>query len=120
MQRHGQETAVGYHQAKRNLALWVRRGKNMRDPVEISAALKMANELVWDAAYQHSIEPGFYNKYLVYPPENVKFFLITLKREENNQGLQLQTRGLNFIHVKKFGNKTKFFRRFVNGVRPLL
>jgi hypothetical protein len=43
----------------------------MRNPAEITASLKMGYDFIWDAAYQHNIEPGYLNRYLLYGPETV-------------------------------------------------
>lgn len=71
LNKYGSETNIDYHTAKKNLGLWVRRNKNMRTPHEVSNALKFGYEMIWDAAYQHNIEPGFLNRYLLYGPETV-------------------------------------------------
>jgi hypothetical protein len=65
---------VDIHHSKLNLGSWIRKNGNMRDPVEISASLRGAYDLLWDCAYQN-FEAGYYNRYLAYPPETVLIYL---------------------------------------------
>ena len=58
------------HTSKLNLAKWVRRGKGMRKPSEITNSLRNAYEFLYECAYCN-YEGGYYYRYLSQNPENV-------------------------------------------------
>lgn len=69
--KQGSELFTDIHRSKLNLAAWIRRGKNIRNPMEVSTALRGAYDFLFACAYQ-DYESGYYSKYLSYPPETVR------------------------------------------------
>lgn len=82
----GNELHVDIHTSKLNLAAWIRRNKNMREPVEIANALKHSYDFLYDCAYNYT-ENGVYNIYLANPPETVDKSIICNRETETGKML---------------------------------
>ena len=68
--RQGNHFIHDIHKSKLNLAKWVRKGSNMREPSEISLAIRDAYEFLYCCAYS-DFESGYYYKFLNSFPESV-------------------------------------------------
>lgn len=68
--RQGFHMITDIHTSKLNLAKWVRRGKTMRDPHEITRALRSGYDFLFACAYC-DYEGGYYFRYLSSNPEQV-------------------------------------------------
>ncbi len=68
--RQGNQVHLDYHQSKLNLAKWIRKGANIRDPMEVTRALVPAYDFLYDCAYCE-FESGVYNRFLVNSPDKV-------------------------------------------------
>lgn len=96
-----------YHMSKRNLAQWFRRGRDMKNLSEITTLHRTTQDYLYDSIY-NNIENTQYMRFLQLPPQ-------ANERMESYMKFQ----GINFAHEKKFANKTRFFEKFVKGVRVL-
>ena len=68
--RQGNQFATDIHKSKLNLAKWIRRGSNMRDPHFVSLSIRMAYEFLYECSYC-TFESGYYFKFLCQQPESV-------------------------------------------------
>jgi|LauGreDrversion4_2_1035121.scaffolds.fasta_scaffold1785751_1 hypothetical protein len=108
--RQGNLFYLDYHKSKLNLAKWIRKSANMREPKEVTRAIRSSYDFLFNCAYCE-FESGYFNKYLVDNPERYDGSLrTTFKKSE----------GLNLIDYNRFKNKSKFLQKFVKGVRPLM
>ena len=94
-----------YHMTKRNLGMWFKRGKNMRDLDQIGSLHKTALEAIYDSAYAN-MDAGIYRTYLH-------------RRPDDGKETYEASGGINNYDQVKFGNKSKFFEKFVKGSRAL-
>jgi hypothetical protein len=108
--RSGQDATLDMYKSKLNVAKWIRKGANMRNPQEVTDVISVAYDFLFACAYC-DFESGYYNRFLVEQPiryDGSKFTRID------------QMRGLNLIDYNRFKGKSNFLRKFVKGVRPLL
>lgn len=70
LNRQGHHYVTDMHKAKLNLAKWVRKGNNMREPYNVSLAIRTAYEFLFECSYCN-FESGYYFKYLSQQPESV-------------------------------------------------
>lgn len=70
--RQGNTVAMDYHKSKLNLAKWIRKGGNIRNPEEVTNTIVTAYDFLYACAYC-DYESGYYNRYLVESPEKVYF-----------------------------------------------
>lgn len=68
--RQGHHFVTDIHKSKLNVAKWVRRGANMREPHEISKSIRSAFEFLYACSYC-DFESGYYFKYVSTQPEAV-------------------------------------------------
>lgn len=97
-----------YHMSKRFLAMWFRRGKNMKNTTEIASTLQANADVLFEALYGNG-EPGIYCKYFQEYPDSNDGFKSVIKNE-----------GYDIGAFKKFAGKTRFFEKFVKGSRNLM
>lgn len=108
--RQGNQVNMDYHKSKLNLGNWIRKSSNMRDPFEVTKAIRISFDFLFACAYC-DFEAGYYNRYLIEGPE----------KYHSSPSLSVyKSRGLNLIDQNRFKNKSKFLQKFVKGVRPLL
>jgi hypothetical protein len=98
------------HKSKLNLAKWIRKGSNIRDPYEVTKVIRTSYDYLFACAYC-DYESGYFNRYLVDQPSRFDGAALVDIRK---------SRGLNLIDYKRFKGKTNFLQKFVKGVRPLL
>jgi hypothetical protein len=108
--RQGNLVHLDYHKSKLNLAKWIRKSANMREPIEVTKAIRSSYDFLFNCAYCE-FESGYFNKYLVENPERYDGSLHTTFKK---------SKGLNLIDYNRFKNKSKFLQKFVKGVRPLM
>jgi hypothetical protein len=108
--RHGGTFNLDYHKSKLNLAKWIRKGGNIREPQEVTLAIRAAYDFLFACAY-NEMEEGYFNRYLVDLPSQY---------DEHYHMNFVKNRGLNLIDHKRFQNKSKFLRKFIKGTKPLL
>jgi hypothetical protein len=68
--RQGNQSYMDYHKSKLNLAKWIRKGANMRDPLAVSSTIVQGYDFLYWCAYCE-FESGYFNKYLVDNPDRV-------------------------------------------------
>ncbi len=108
--RHGGTYNLDYHKSKLNLGKWIRKGANMREPFEVTLAIRVAYDFLFACAY-NEMEDGYYNRFLVEMPD---------KYDEHFHSNFVKSRGLNLMEHKRFKNKSQFLRKFIKGAKPLL
>jgi hypothetical protein len=77
MNRHSHNVFNDYHTSKLNLAKWIRKNENMRDPSEISSAVGRGYEFLFEAIGDY-YEDGYYYKFFNETPDMVKSKIIYL------------------------------------------
>ena len=108
--RQGNQVHMDYHKSKLNLAKWIRKGSNMRDPFEVTKVIRVSYDYLFACAYC-DYESGYYNRFLIDQPT----------RTDGSWATDIKkSRGLNLIDYNRFKNKSNFLQRFVKGVRPLM
>ncbi len=108
--RMGNDAIVDSHKAKLNLAKWIRKGSNMRDPAEVTKTIRIAYDILFMSAYCE-YESSYTNKYFVDPVftyDGSKFSRVD------------KSIGLNLIDKNRFKGKSHFLKKFIKGTRPLL
>jgi len=68
--RHCHNVFNDYHTSKLNLAKWFRINENMRDPEEISNAIRSSHEFLLECIGDY-YEDGYYYKYFNETPQKV-------------------------------------------------
>ena len=79
----------------------------MKNLNEIYSLHRSTQDYLYDSIY-NNIENTQYMRFLQLPPQ----------ANERMEGF-LKHQGINYSYEKKFGNKTRFFEKFVKGVRAL-
>jgi hypothetical protein len=108
--RQGNSFHLDYHKSKLNMGAWVRKGANIREPMEVTKAIRHAYDFLFHCVY-NEMESGYFNRYILTQPT---------RYDESYLSSFPHSKGLNLMENKKFGNKSNFLRKFVKGVRPLL
>jgi hypothetical protein len=108
--RQGNQVHLDIHKSKLNLGKWIRKGANMRDPFEVTRAIRVSYDYLFACAYV-DFEAGYYNRFLVDQPTRLDGSAFTDIKF---------SKGLNLIDYRRFKNKSNFLQKFVKGVRPLL
>ena len=108
--RTGNDAVLDYHKSKLNLGMWIRKGANMRNPSEVTEAIRVAYDFLFACAYG-DFEAGYFNRYLVDSPQNYDTSrFATIDR----------SRGLNLLDQNRFKGKSSFMKKFIKGTRPLM
>jgi hypothetical protein len=108
--RQGNLVHMDYHKSKLNLAKWIRKSSNMRDPIQVTKAIRTSYDYLFACAYC-DYESGYFNRFLVDNPE----------RFDGSMHLAFKkSSAINLIDYNRFKNKSKFLQKFVKGVRPLM
>jgi len=109
--KHNLHMNVNLQKAKLNLAKWLRKNSNMRDPGAISFSLQHGYDFLFNCAYCDIDEAGYIKRYISHPPET---------REGDYNSDFDGGMGLNMMDRIKFANKSTFMKKFIKGTRPLL
>ena len=68
--RQGNHFVTDIHKSKLNLAKWIRKAGNMRDPSMVTLSIRSAYDFLYECSYCN-FESGYYFKYLNQQPESV-------------------------------------------------
>ena len=75
LNRHNHNVFNDYHNTKLNVAKWIRKNENMRNPEEISLAIGRGYEFLYECMNDY-YEDGHYYSFFNDIPDNVKKFVI--------------------------------------------